>query len=645
MRVAATGSPAAIASAAARPNVSALRDGTSATPAVARSRSSSSSGTRPANRTSAPAARARSSPASGPSPATTSGRPAARQASIARSTPFSGASREVTSAGPSGANRGSAAIPRTGCGTTRDLVAERGAEREQAVAGEGARDDDRVGLGRPSAAARARAPRRRPPTRRAPPRQFRRTAGSVSRPWQRVHSSPRVKQTADRADEPVVVEVQDDLRARLARRGERAPAELGQEVVRVDDAGVRPPHGRGDLVGIEPAAQQPGRGAPPPGGRGVPREHLGVLPQVLAHEPDEVVDGPLLAPGRAVAVVEEEDHDLRKPRLRAWMRPSSYRPGTARRTSTWRCAASARRPARSAPTCSSSTTGPPRRPARSPSATARAYVAHPASRGLNAARNTGLDETTAELVCFVDDDVGCGPGWLRALVDGAARNPDHGCLTGPVRAVFEGHRAALLRPRGRRRSPSSTSGRRSATRRTPGARTSPCGGRPSSRSGASTRRLGLYGDEQEWEARLLAAGGRIRWLPDAALDHRRAGDDARVSSLARAARFRGRAARREDVAKGTPPSLGPRAARPRRRAAPRPALPLRERPDPHRALGREDRGGAAPDARRRRGLPLRRERDGRRAARRRPRVGRTPSLDRRLAPRPVVARRAGACSC
>ena len=38
------------------------------------------------------------------------------------------------------------------------------------------------------------------------------------------------------------------------------------------------------------------------------------------------------------------------------------------------------------------------------------YVAHDSSRGLNAARNTGLDHTSAELVCFVDDDVRVRPG-------------------------------------------------------------------------------------------------------------------------------------------------------------------------------------------------------------------------------------------
>ena len=67
--------------------------------------------------------------------------------------------------------------------------------------------------------------------------------------------------------------------------------------------------------------------------------------------------------------------------------------------------------------------------------------------------------------------------------------------------------------------------------------------------------LALYGDEQEWQDRLRAAGGRIRYLAGARLHHRRAGEDARLRALARAAHARGRAARRESVAKGEAPAL------------------------------------------------------------------------------------------
>jgi hypothetical protein len=62
------------------------------------------------------------------------------------------------------------------------------------------------------------------------------------------------------------------------------------------------------------------------------------------------------------------------------------------------------------------------------------------------------------------------------------------------------------------------------------------------------------GDEEEWQARWLARGGRVRYVAAAGVAHRRAGDDARLRSLARAAFRRGRGARRFDDLNGTAPS-------------------------------------------------------------------------------------------
>ena len=58
-----------------------------------------------------------------------------------------------------------------------------------------------------------------------------------------------------------------------------------------------------------------------------------------------------------------------------------------------------------APSCSSSTTGPTRRRAPRRERHGARYVAHDAPRGLNAARNTGVDAAAADLLVFVDDDV------------------------------------------------------------------------------------------------------------------------------------------------------------------------------------------------------------------------------------------------
>jgi hypothetical protein len=42
--------------------------------------------------------------------------------------------------------------------------------------------------------------------------------------------------------------------------------------------------------------------------RRVALEHLHLLPEVLADQPRQVLDGPLLATGQPVAVVQEQDH-------------------------------------------------------------------------------------------------------------------------------------------------------------------------------------------------------------------------------------------------------------------------------------------------------------------------------------------------
>lgn len=175
--------------------------------------------------------------------------------------------------------------------------------------------------------------------------------------------------------------------------------------------------------------------------------------------------------------------------------------------------------------------------------------------GLNAARNLALDHTTTDLVCFVDDDVRVHAGWLDALLDAAATLPDEvGVLTGPIVPVFEDH---ALRMCGREGAPITflDAGPRDADvpygwganmtiRRT-----------AVDWAGRFDASRPLYGDEAEWQDRLKAAGGRVRYVAAASLDHRRAGDDSRLVNLARAARSRGRASRRHDVFLGRAPSL------------------------------------------------------------------------------------------
>ena len=183
------------------------------------------------------------------------------------------------------------------------------------------------------------------------------------------------------------------------------------------------------------------------------------------------------------------------------------------------------------------------------------YIAHPGPLGLNHARNTAIAATDAELLVFVDDDVAVRDGWLGALLAAHASEPaEVGVFAGPIHVRIEGHRFPLCGREGwpitwldqgdgdgdcRYAWGANLSVRRAAI----------------DRAGRFDESLGIYGDEEEWQDRWRAAGGRVRYIAGAALDHRRTGDDARLTSLCRAARIRGRASRATDERRGSAPAL------------------------------------------------------------------------------------------
>ena len=182
------------------------------------------------------------------------------------------------------------------------------------------------------------------------------------------------------------------------------------------------------------------------------------------------------------------------------------------------------------------------------------YERHADPRGLNAARNTGIAAASAPLIALVDDDVRAPRGWLSALVAGAERHDWADALGGPIRASLEG---PAPRACGREEPPITTLdlgtedreaefvwGANMALRRT-----------AVDRAGPFDEGIGGSGDEEEWLTRLRARGGRVAYVADAWLDHRRAGRDARLRALARAEYRRGRAARANDARKGASPAL------------------------------------------------------------------------------------------
>jgi glycosyltransferase involved in cell wall biosynthesis len=182
-------------------------------------------------------------------------------------------------------------------------------------------------------------------------------------------------------------------------------------------------------------------------------------------------------------------------------------------------------------------------------------VSHAEPRSLNAARNTGIREGRAPLVAFVDDDVEAPPGWLEALWRGAERHPDAEAFGGPIRARFEG---GAPRGCGREDPPITTLDLGAEDREVDFVWGANLAVRRSAieRIGSFDERIVRpHGDEEEWLERLRAAGGRVVYLAEAGLDHRRTGADARLVPLARAAYARGRAARASDSRRGRAPGL------------------------------------------------------------------------------------------
>jgi len=185
------------------------------------------------------------------------------------------------------------------------------------------------------------------------------------------------------------------------------------------------------------------------------------------------------------------------------------------------------------------------------------YEPHDAPLGLNVARNTGVERSSGELVAFVDDDVRASPGWLAALLAAAREHGDVDVFTGPIRPSLEGHR---WRSCGREGPPITSLdlgpqdtdaryawGANMAIRRTALVRV-----------GRFDESLKDGGDEQEWQDRSRAASGgagRVLYVAGACVEHRRAGRDARLGALSRAAAVRGRAARRFDARQGRAPTL------------------------------------------------------------------------------------------
>ena len=532
-----------------------------------------------------------------------------------------------------------------------------------------ARNDERVSAtpaSAPLTTARAPPRRRRPPGR--DPRQRSARRARVLRPVAaRAVPRPRVEARPDGADEAVVVKVQH-----RARAPPRAPRRARASRTRASGCGRGRRARRCGATARRPRRDRARRAAAPaaararPYARAVALEQPDLLAEVLAgssHTRSSTTRSS--PPSVAVAVVQKQDQIDRGPSYRDEpMRTAIIVPTrAARRTSTSRSRRSRPRRAAAGAELIVVDDGPAAATRAVAERHGARYVAHEASRGLNAARNTGIDATEAELLVLRRRRHRGRSRLARRAARAAAELPDESaCSTGPIRARVEDHR---FRACGREGAP--------ITSLDLGAADRDCRPRLGREHGdAAQRRSSASGRFDEAARRAAtatrrngsAAGGsrraRSATSPRPALDHRRAGDDARLRALCRAAVARGRASRALDERAGTRrrwrAELRDAGGLPAARAALRCANgPVMTRAH---ALGRL-RGGAAARRRpaRRRGadgLPLRRERHRRRATRAvlarvrdaaatcAPRVGRARRLRRaarRAAAAPARARR------
>ncbi len=170
--------------------------------------------------------------------------------------------------------------------------------------------------------------------------------------------------------------------------------------------------------------------------------------------------------------------------------------------------------------------------------------------GLNRGRNAGIAAARGDLLVFIDQDVRAPEGWLDAWVAGVSRYPELEVFAGPIDATLEhGPRSC-----GREPPPITHLDAGPEDRDVPWA----WGANMAMRRSAFDR-IGLFdeglhgrGNEDEWELRWRAGGGRIRYLAGAGLVHRRDPRDSRLWALTRVAYTIGRESRRADVSAGTP---------------------------------------------------------------------------------------------
>jgi GT2 family glycosyltransferase len=178
----------------------------------------------------------------------------------------------------------------------------------------------------------------------------------------------------------------------------------------------------------------------------------------------------------------------------------------------------------------------------------------PQPAGANAARNAAVRQARGDPIVFIDDDIDAPPGWLDALLAGVAGAPYRDVFGGPIRARLEG---GGPRACGREPAPITTLDYGSEDRDVAlvWSANMAIRRRALDQIGRFDETISIRGDEEDWQRRYAARGGRVRYVANAGLHHRRSAVDATLRRLAVSAYRQGRASRRYDMHKGTAPSI------------------------------------------------------------------------------------------
>ena len=421
------------------------------------------------------------------------------------------------------------------------------AERAQPLARELAGDDQRVGL------------RHEPVL----PQRQRRTVGDglgQTAAAAQAHARERVAAVAARAlraagvadadcaDEAVLVQVQHDVRAGLAGGGERPPAERRMQVVGVHErSAARQPDGLRDVAWLQSPAQQSGGGAGAGERGGVSREQLGGLvpgAPARARRHLQVRYRALLPAAVAIAVVQEQDDDpIREddhtdpepmapsqPILRASIViPTRGRPAYLEVAL---CSIVPQARAVGAEVLVIDDAGASPETREQVRRLGARYEPQERELGLNVARNTGVERSTASWSCLWTM-TSKRLGWLAALLTAAREHPDVDVLAGRIRPRLEGRPPRTCgggiadhdaRPRRARRRGAVCVGREHGDP----ARGIGAGGRVRRDARARRRRAGVAGSPAGVRARRAGAvcGGRRRRSPPDGSGRTAAGTDA-----------------------------------------------------------------------------------------------------------------------